>query len=119
MALEARRSGADTKWRELAGLLGHVFTPAAIANTAAEPQAAYGAGEIPPPLASPHQKLVLFTEHRDTLNYLEHRISTLLGRREAIVVIHGGMGREDRLIDGRLGLSSTQSMTVRRNRLQP
>jgi SNF2 family DNA or RNA helicase len=46
---------------------------------------------------SPHQKLVIFTEHRDTLNYLEQRITTLLGRREAVVIIHGGIGREERL----------------------
>ena len=42
-------------------------------------------------------KLVIFTEHRDTLSYLEQRISTLLGRKEAVVCIHGGMGREERL----------------------
>jgi len=29
---------------------------------------------------SPHQKLVILTEHRDTLHYLEQRITTLLGR---------------------------------------
>ena len=52
---------------------------------------------IPPPKPSPHQKLVIFTEHRDTLNYLESRITTLLGRQEAVVMIHGGMGREERL----------------------
>ena len=63
----------------------------------AEPPAPYGAGTIPPPTPSPHQKLVIFTEHRDTLNYLEQRISTLLGRQEAVVVIHGGIGREERL----------------------
>jgi superfamily II DNA/RNA helicase len=40
---------------------------------------------------------VIFTEHRDTLNYLEQRISTLLGRQEAVVIIHGGIGREERL----------------------
>src|SRR6266581_5760283 len=34
---------------------------------------------------------------RDTLSYLDTRVSTLLGRTEAVVVIHGGMGREDRL----------------------
>ena len=28
---------------------------------------------------SPHQKLVIFTEHRDTFNYLEQRISTQAG----------------------------------------
>jgi len=42
------------------------------------------------------RKLVIFTEHRDTLNYLTERIRTLLGRPEAVVTIHGGMGREAR-----------------------
>ena len=42
------------------------------------------------------RKLILFTEHRDTLNYLVDRIRALLGRPEAVVAIHGGMGREDR-----------------------
>jgi SNF2 family DNA or RNA helicase len=97
MALDVRRSGADTKWRELSELLGQIFTPAAIANRAAEPEAHYRASEIAPPAASLSQKLVLFTEHRDTLAYLEQRIATLLGRREAIVIIHGGMGREERM----------------------
>jgi len=41
-------------------------------------------------------KLVIFTEHRDTLNYLINRIKTLIGRNEAVVTIYGGMGREDR-----------------------
>src|SRR5256712_1017575 len=34
---------------------------------------------------------------RDTLSYLDTRVSTLLGRTEAVVTIHGGMGREERL----------------------
>jgi SNF2 family DNA or RNA helicase len=96
-AQAVRRSGTDTKWRELAGLLGEIFTTAAVANGTAEPSAPYGAGAIPAPKSSPHQKLVVFTEHRDTLNYLEQRITTLLGRKQAVVVIHGGIGREDRL----------------------
>jgi hypothetical protein len=41
-------------------------------------------------------KLVIFTEHRDTLNYLWERISTLLGRQDALVCMHGGMAREER-----------------------
>jgi hypothetical protein len=41
-------------------------------------------------------KLVIFTEHRDTLNYLVNQITTLIGRPEAVVTIHGGMGREER-----------------------
>ena len=96
-AQAVRRSGTDTKWLELASLLGEIFTPGAIANHVAEPGAPYGAGAIPPPKPSPHQKLVIFTEHRDTLNYLEQRITTLLGRKEAVVIIHGGIGREERL----------------------
>jgi SNF2 family DNA or RNA helicase len=97
LALRVRRSGTDTKWRELASLLGEIFTDAAITNRMADPAAPFGSGEIPPPIPSPRQKLVIFTEHRDTLNYLEDRITTLLGRTEAVVLIHGGMGREERM----------------------
>jgi SNF2 family DNA or RNA helicase len=96
-ALAVCRSGTDTKWRELASLLGEIFTTAALADRAEEPKVPYGAGPIPPPTPSPHQKLVIFTEHRDTLNYLEGRITTLLGRKDAVVIIHGGIGREERL----------------------
>jgi SNF2 family DNA or RNA helicase len=96
-ALAVRTSGNDTKWRELASLLGEIFTTAAIVNKVAEPEASYGPTKIPPPKSSAHQKLVIFTEHRDTLNYLEQRISSLLGRKESVVVIHGGIGREERL----------------------
>ena len=97
LALGVRRSGTDTKWRELACLLGEIFTPAGIRDCLAEERAPYTVGPIPKPAPSPRQKLVLFTEHRDTLTYLENRITTLLGRSEAVVVIHGGMGREERM----------------------
>jgi SNF2 family DNA or RNA helicase len=94
LALAVCRSGTDTKWRELAGLLGEIFSNAT--NAASTPDAEIS-GEIPRPKPSPRQKLVLFTEHRDTLNYLENRITTLLGRKEAVVTIHGGIGREERM----------------------
>ncbi len=94
LAMAVRRSGEDTKWLELASLLGEIFAPV---NHVAEQGVPYGAGAIPPPVPSPRQKLVVFTEHRDTLNYLVGRVATLLGRPEAIVTIHGGMGREERL----------------------
>jgi superfamily II DNA or RNA helicase len=97
LALTVRRSGEDKKWRELASLLGEIFTPTAIANQLAESPVPYGSRDLPKPVSSPQQKLVIFTEHRDTLNYLAGRISTLLGRPEAVVVIHGGMGREERM----------------------
>ena len=97
LALAVRRSGEDKKWRELAELLSEIFTPAVIANGMAEEAAPFDDGTVKPPKASPTQKLVIFTEHRDTLNYLETRISTLLGARSAVVSIHGQIGREDRL----------------------
>src|SRR5438552_4428763 len=97
LALRVRRGGEDRKWRELAQLLAEIFTPDAIAGQVGEVLTPYGSSTVPPPTPSPRQKLIVFTEHRDTLNYLEQRISTLLGRKEAIVIIHGGMGREERM----------------------
>jgi superfamily II DNA or RNA helicase len=75
LALRVRGGGTDRKWEELARLL-----------LSAEMFDAQGH----------RRKLVIFTEHRDTLNYLADRIRTLLGRPEAVVTIHGGMGREER-----------------------
>ena len=94
MAHALRRSGEDKKWRELAALLSDIFTPAAFKNIVAEQRAQYG---DTPPASSPSQKLVIFTEHRDTLSYLAERVETLIGRPGAIVTIHGGMGREERM----------------------
>ncbi len=69
-------SGQDRKWEELRELLQ---------NT--------------PEMRGPdglQRKLIIFTEHRDTLNYLADRIRGLLGKYEAVVMIHGGVHREDR-----------------------
>ena len=82
LALRVRRSGTDTKWRQLAGLLGEILPSDGTAPSTAQ--------------AGHAQKLVIFTEHRDTLAYLRGRIGTVLGREQAIVVIHGGLGREER-----------------------
>jgi SNF2 family DNA or RNA helicase len=97
LAIAVRRSGEDKKWRELANLLTGIFSTFSKKSEIGDPPAPYGAGPIPPPKPSPHQKLVIFTEHRDTLSYLTHRVTTLLGRSDAVVIIHGGMGREERL----------------------
>src|SRR5207245_8273467 len=75
LALRVRRSGTDRKWEDLAGLL--------------QDEEMFDA-------EGHRRKLVIFTEHRDTLNYLSERIRTLLGRPEAVVMIHGGIGREER-----------------------
>jgi superfamily II DNA or RNA helicase len=97
LALGVRRSGSDTKWRELASLLGEIFTADAASYVPSGEGEEHKSETLPSAVASPTQKLVIFTEHRDTLNYLEKKISTLLGRTGAVVIIHGGMGREDRM----------------------
>ena len=96
LAAQVSKSGVDRKWRELANLLSVIFTPAGVTSVVAETAPPYGSGAIPPPKPSANQKLVIFTEHRDTLNYLHNQIATLLGRPAAIVMMHGGMGREER-----------------------
>jgi len=96
LALAVRRSGEDRKWRELASLLGEIFKSATVQDQTPGGVSVDG-GAIPLPKPSGCQKLVIFTEHRDTLTYLETRITTLLGRKEAVVLIHGGMGREERM----------------------
>ncbi|NRT58390.1 helicase-related protein [Sphaerotilus uruguayifluvii] len=42
------------------------------------------------------RKLIIFTEHKDTLNYLAVKIRGLIGTDESVVMIHGGVKREDR-----------------------
>ncbi|HET7675695.1 MAG TPA: helicase-related protein, partial [Gammaproteobacteria bacterium] len=42
------------------------------------------------------RKLIIFTEHRDTLNYLRNRIGTLIGNPEAVIAFHGGHSRDER-----------------------
>lgn len=96
MAGDVRRSGQDAKWRELSELLGRIFTPEGLKPRVADDEKPYGSGPIPEPKPSPRQKLVIFTEHRDTLSYLERKITTLIGRDNAVVTIHGSIGREDR-----------------------
>ena len=76
LALRVRQSGTDRKWDELSRLL----------QNNSEMFDAHGH----------RRKLVIFTEHRDTLNYLADRIRALIGRTEALVTIHGGVGREER-----------------------
>lgn len=42
------------------------------------------------------RKIIIFTEHKDTLSYLYGKISQYLGRGEAVATIHGGTPREVR-----------------------
>lgn len=76
MANDVRVSGIDRKWDELSHLLqdnGAMF------------------GED-----GSREKLIIFTEHKDTLNYLAGKIRSLLGSEESVVTIHGGMLRDER-----------------------
>lgn len=75
-ALRVRQSKMDRKWDELSSLL----------QNQAEMFDAHGH----------RRKLIIFSEHRDTLNYLHGRIGSLIGKPESVVTIHGGMGREER-----------------------
>ena len=75
-ALAVRRSGTDTKWRELDSILDHPF--------------------MLDPQTGGRRKLIIFTEPKDTLNYLAEKIRTRLGDPGAVAVIHGGVAREQR-----------------------
>jgi len=75
LATRLRRSGEDSKWVQL--------------QTIIEDPAMFRADGT-------RRKLIIFTESRDTLTYLADRVSNRLGRREAVVAIHGGVTREDR-----------------------
>jgi superfamily II DNA or RNA helicase len=76
LAHEVRISGSDKKWEQLSGLLQQ--------------------GELMFDANGERRKLIIFTEHRDTLNYLVDKIRLVLGRPEAVVAIHGGVGRQQR-----------------------
>ena len=93
LAHKLRRSGEDRKWMELGSLLHEIFSTreGAAKPTSAQDGKDVGADD------SADDKLVVFTEHRDTLTYLQEKISRLLGSDEAVVVIHGGLGREQRM----------------------
>ena len=79
--LEARAkavvvSGQDRKWDELSKLLQN------------HPEMR-DAGDR-------RRKIIIFSEHRDTLNYLHAKIAGVLGAPEAVVAIHGGTHRDER-----------------------
>lgn len=76
MANAVRASGEDRKWDELSRLLQdekNMFSP-----------------------EGQREKLIIFTEHRDTLRYLSDKIRNLFGSDESVVTIHGGMLRDER-----------------------
>ncbi len=74
-AKQVVHSGQDRKWDELSNLLQ-------------SPTMREESGR--------QRKLIIFTEHRDTLNYLAVKIRGLIGNEEAVTMIHGSVKREER-----------------------
>tara|TARA_Y100000588_G_scaffold192218_1_gene206203 strand:- start:6281 stop:9820 length:3540 start_codon:yes stop_codon:yes gene_type:complete len=75
-ALSVVQSGNDKKWEQLSYLLQD------------EPEMYTQSGA--------RRKLLIFTEHKDTLNYLVKRISDMLGNGNAVRTIYGGTNRDER-----------------------
>ena len=75
-AREVVHSGEDRKWSELSRLLQET------------PQMRTADNHL--------RKLLIFTESKDTLNYLVDRIGGVIGGTDKIVTIHGGTNREMR-----------------------
>lgn len=76
IAVDVRASDTDRKWQQMRDLLYE------------HPEMRDVTGN--------QRKLIVFTEHKDTLNYLVRKLGNYLGRPEAVVAIHGGIGREER-----------------------
>ena len=75
-ALSVVQSGSDKKWEELSCLLQD------------KPEMFTASGS--------RRKLIIFTEHKDTLNYLVARISDMLGNTNSVRTIYGGTNRDER-----------------------
>ncbi len=75
-ALRLKLSGQDAKWRELESILDDPI--------------------MLDPGTGLRRKILIFTEPKDTLEYLAHKIIARFGDAAAVVVIHGGIAREAR-----------------------
>ena len=92
-AKQVVHSGQDRKWDELSKLLQNLM---ANPGSAGILPASFAGGTPALPGLFTIPKLIIFTEHRDTLNYLAVKIRGLIGIEEAVVIIHGGIKREER-----------------------
>jgi superfamily II DNA or RNA helicase len=75
-ALHLKLSGQDAKWRQLESILD-------------EPIMLDSATGL-------RRKILIFTEPKDTLEYLQQKITARIGDPAAVVVVHGGIAREAR-----------------------
>ena len=76
LADRLRKSGQDAKWRQLSEILDK------------PPMIDEASGQ--------RRKLLIFTEPRDTLEYLASHIRQRIGKHDAVAVIHGGVPRDVR-----------------------
>jgi superfamily II DNA or RNA helicase len=75
-ALRLKLSGQDAKWRQLESILDEPI--------------------MLDPTTGLRRKILIFTEPKDTLEYLQQKITARLGDAAAVVVVHGGIAREAR-----------------------
>lgn len=75
-ALSLKLSGQDTKWRQLESVLDEPIMVDAMTGM--------------------RRKVLIFTEPKDTLEFLQQKITAKVGDPAAVVVIHGGIAREAR-----------------------
>ena len=75
MGVRVLQSGQDTKWQQLDRILDDDLMLDADGH---------------------RRKLIIFTEPKDTLEYLRRKVVARLGRPGAVAVIHGGVSREER-----------------------
>ncbi|MXO57943.1 DUF3883 domain-containing protein [Altererythrobacter salegens] len=75
-ALKLKLSGEDTKWQQLQSILDEPL--------------------MLDPATGLRRKVLIFTEPKDTLEYLRDKIAARIGDPEAVTVIHGGVAREAR-----------------------
>jgi superfamily II DNA or RNA helicase len=75
-ALRLKLSGQDAKWRELESILD-------------EPMMLDASSGL-------RRKILIFTEPRDTLDYLADKLRARIGDSGAVAIVHGGIAREAR-----------------------
>lgn len=75
-ALHLKLSGRDAKWRQLDTILDEPIMQDAATGL--------------------RRKVLIFTEPKDTLEYLQAKITARVGEPASVVVIHGGIAREQR-----------------------
>jgi SNF2 family DNA or RNA helicase len=75
-ALRLKLSSQDAKWRQLEAILHEPI--------------------MQDPVTGLRRKVIIFTEPKDTLEYLQQKITGQFGEPDAVVIVHGGIAREAR-----------------------